>query len=118
MRDCVGRGREYKYSQLQSEYHYTKDRSLLVRAMAEASTQATLAAEQAQAALLAEAKKDAEAAAKKIMDEAHRRAPSAAKTAHSQVIAQSEAKAKAALLLMQMVRLTTTMSVATAVPRV
>ena len=35
MRDCVGLGREYKYSALQSEYHYTKNRALLRQAMAE-----------------------------------------------------------------------------------
>lgn len=35
MRDCVSLGREHKYSALQSEYHYTKDRSLLRRAMDE-----------------------------------------------------------------------------------
>jgi methylmalonic aciduria homocystinuria type C protein len=35
MRDCVGRGREHKYDRLQSEYHYVKDASLLVEAMAQ-----------------------------------------------------------------------------------
>ena len=35
MRDCVALGREHKYSPLQSEYHYTKDRALLKRAMEE-----------------------------------------------------------------------------------
>ena len=35
LRDCVGVGREHKYSRLQSEYHYTKDRKLLERALAE-----------------------------------------------------------------------------------
>ena len=35
MRDCGGRGREHKYSALQSEYHYTKDTRLLTRALAE-----------------------------------------------------------------------------------
>ena len=35
MRDCVGRGREHKYSELQSEYHYVKDPKLLARALAE-----------------------------------------------------------------------------------
>ncbi|KAL1504126.1 hypothetical protein AB1Y20_010536 [Prymnesium parvum] len=33
MRDCVSLGREHKYSALQSEYHYTKNRDVLVRAM-------------------------------------------------------------------------------------
>ena len=35
MRDCVGLGREHKYSQRQSEYHYTKDRKMLEEALAE-----------------------------------------------------------------------------------
>mmetsp|Transcript_13685 Transcript_13685/g.23383 ORF Transcript_13685/g.23383 Transcript_13685/m.23383 type:complete len:142 (+) Transcript_13685:1-426(+) len=35
MRDCVARGREHKYDDLQSEYHYTKNPALLARAMAE-----------------------------------------------------------------------------------
>ena len=35
MRDCVGVGREHKYSDVQSEYHYTKDRALLTKALAE-----------------------------------------------------------------------------------
>ena len=34
MRDCVERGREHKYDQLQSEYHYVKDASLLEQALA------------------------------------------------------------------------------------
>lgn len=35
MRDCVGRGREHKYDQLQSEYHYVKDAALLAQAIAQ-----------------------------------------------------------------------------------
>lgn len=35
LRDCVSLGREYKYSTLQTEYHYTKDPGLLKRAVAE-----------------------------------------------------------------------------------
>lgn len=35
MRDCVGLGREHKYGDQQSAYHYTKDRRLLDEAMAE-----------------------------------------------------------------------------------
>ena len=38
MRDCVSLGREYRYSALQSEYHYTKDASLLRRAVEEELT--------------------------------------------------------------------------------
>ena len=38
MRDCVSLGREHKYSALQSEYHYTKDASLLRRAVEEELT--------------------------------------------------------------------------------
>ena len=34
MRDCVSLGREFRYSALQSEYHYTKDRSLLAAELA------------------------------------------------------------------------------------
>lgn len=34
MRDCVSCGREYKYDQLQSEYHYVKDPGLLDQALA------------------------------------------------------------------------------------
>lgn len=34
MRDCVSLGRVHKYEQLQSEYHYTKDKQLLVTALA------------------------------------------------------------------------------------
>jgi methylmalonic aciduria homocystinuria type C protein len=34
MRDCVGLGREHRYSKLQSEYHYTKDPKLLEQALA------------------------------------------------------------------------------------
>ena len=44
MRDCVGLGREHKYSALQSEYHYTKDRSLLRRAMDEEGGDGVVAA--------------------------------------------------------------------------
>ena len=40
MRDCVGRGREHKYTDLQSEYHYTKDPALIVKALAERGTEA------------------------------------------------------------------------------
>lgn len=35
MRDCVALGREYKYSSLQSEYHYTKNPKILLRAISE-----------------------------------------------------------------------------------
>jgi len=35
LRDCVGVGREHKYSNLQSEYHYTKDPDFLLRALKE-----------------------------------------------------------------------------------
>ena len=35
MRDCVSLGREYKYSSLQSEYHYTKNPKILLRAISE-----------------------------------------------------------------------------------
>lgn len=38
MRDCVSLGREFRYSALQSEYHYTKDASLLRRAVEEELT--------------------------------------------------------------------------------
>ena len=34
MRDCVRRGREHRYGARQSEYHYTKDRSLLAAELA------------------------------------------------------------------------------------
>ena len=38
MRDCVSLGREFRYSALRSEYHYTKDASLLRRAVEEELT--------------------------------------------------------------------------------
>ena len=40
MRDCVALGREHKYSELQSEYHYTKDAAVLARALEESEAAA------------------------------------------------------------------------------
>ena len=34
MRDCVRRGREHRYGARQSEYHYTRERSLLAAELA------------------------------------------------------------------------------------
>jgi hypothetical protein len=39
MRDCVALGREYKYDDSQSEYHYTKNPELLVAALAALDTE-------------------------------------------------------------------------------